>query len=510
MSNSDGVGTQNIVNSQKASVKTSANSQRASDIALDILESIDDYISAFDRNWNFIYINKQCAQDFGLTPKDLLGKNFWKTFPRFIGTELEKNYTEAMNRREIRRFEWKTIYSNKGYREFTVFPSQEGITVYGVDISERKRAQEAMRQSEELFSKAFHGNPAALLITCVADNRFVDVNETCLQLLEYTRNEMVGHSSRELGFYFDYPERERVIAILHESGSVRNVEMQLKTKSGKVLNTLVSFEAVNINGERHFLSFIMDITEPKRLQRDLEEYAKNLEAIVEERTRQLKDKERLAAIGQTAGMVGHDLRNPLQSVVSSVFLIRKDLTALPQSAEAADISFEIESIHEQTEYMDKIISDLQDYARPLRPDLVESDVKSVIVSALACFDIPPNIEANAVFNDNLPTIRTDPLLLKRVLVNLATNAAQAMPSGGKLTVRAFGKDKRAFITVEDTGVGIPLEVQNKLFTPLFTTKSKGQGLGLAVVKRLVDALGGSIGFASEEGKGTKFVIELPI
>lgn len=97
-----------------------------------------------------------------------------------------------------------------------------------------------------------------------------------------------------------------------------------------------------------------------------------------------------------------------------------------------------------------------------------------------------------------------------MLTNLITNAVQAMPDGGKLTVKGYIEKGNAYLIVEDTGVGIPKEVQPKLFTPMMTTKAKGQGLGLAVVKRLVEALGGKISFESQEGKGTRFIIALPV
>jgi PAS domain S-box-containing protein len=118
------------------------NEERRLRIAEDILESIDDYISAFDRNWNFIFVNRTTANGFGYNVEELLGKNLWETFSHFVGTELERNYREAMSKREIRRFEWKTLYAHAGYREFTVFPSAEGITVYGIDITERKLLQQ--------------------------------------------------------------------------------------------------------------------------------------------------------------------------------------------------------------------------------------------------------------------------------------------------------------------------------------------------------------------------------
>ena len=104
---------------------------------------------------------------------------------------------------------------------------------------------------------------------------------------------------------------------------------------------------------------------------------------------------------------------------------------------------------------------------------------------------------------------SDPDLLKRILSNLVSNAVQAMPQGGTLDIRAFKDADAVVITVEDTGVGIPEEVRPKLFTPLFTTKSKGQGFGLAVVKRMTEALGGKVSLESEVGKGTTFIILLP-
>ena len=110
----------------------------------------------------------------------------------------------------------------------------------------------------------------------------------------------------------------------------------------------------------------------------------------------------------------------------------------------------------------------------------------------------------------LPKLKADPTFIRRALTNLVNNAIQAMPDGGKLEIAGYTQDGFVCLTVADTGVGISEEVKSKLFTPMFTTKAKGQGLGLAVVKRLVEAQGGSIYFESEMGKGTKFIIKLPL
>ena len=290
---------------------------------------------------------------------------------------------------------------------------------------------------------------------------------------------------------------------------VKNQEEIIRTPaSGELRYRQVSSAPVrdsegNIIGS---VSVVRDITELKQLQNRLQEHAENLEKLVEERTKQLKDSERLVAIGQTAGMVGHDIRNPLQAISGDLYLIREELRSMPKS-EAMEES--VEAIEENTAYINKIVSDLQDYTRPLTPNIVEVNIKDLINSTLIVVNIPENIKTEVTIQENL-SLKVDPIYLRRALTNLTTNAVQAMPNGGKLTIKVLSNKDRTIISVKDTGVGIPEEAKPNLFKPLFTTKSKGQGLGLAVVKRLTEALGGTVTFESQEGKGAKFIIELPL
>jgi len=169
----------------------------------------------------------------------------------------------------------------------------------------------------------------------------------------------------------------------------------------------------------------------------------------------------------------------------------------------------IAAIEENIFYINKIVSDLQDYTRPLNPSIKETDVKSLLENII--FTIKTQRIKTSIMVEQGLTIKTDSDYLRRILTNLLINAVQAMPNEGSLIVQVKRSEhSTAVFTVEDTGVGIPEDIKGKLFTPLFTTKSKGQGLGLAVVKRLVEGLNGSIRVESEEGRGTKFVIELPI
>ena len=237
--------------------------------------------------------------------------------------------------------------------------------------------------------------------------------------------------------------------------------------------------------------------------------AEHLEELVEERTKLLKDSERLAAIGATAGMVGHDIRNPLQAIASDVFLLRSDLSVFPEGEEKEGMKESLDGIEKNIEYINKIIQDLQDFAKTPKPAIQETHLNELYKECTLKMEIPVNIEVSWEVTEDAEILETDPVMLKRILSNLVSNAVQAMPQGGKICLRAYRDADDTVITVHDTGMGIPEEVRPRLFTPLFTTKSKGQGFGLAVVKRMTEALGGTVTFESRNNEGTTFIVRLP-
>jgi signal transduction histidine kinase len=218
--------------------------------------------------------------------------------------------------------------------------------------------------------------------------------------------------------------------------------------------------------------------------------------------------ERLAAIGETAGMIGHDIRNPLQAIVSELFLARQ-VMAEAKDKNTSEALESIDSIQEQVDYISKIVQDLQDYARPLKVEYVDVFVQDLIFKVFKTIPVPDKVKLKIDVRGNMK-FKTDATFVMRALTNLVINAVQAMPDGGELSLTAYPKETSVIIAIADTGEGIPEEAKPNLFKPLFTTKSKGQGLGLAVVKRLVESLGGKVSFESEIGKGTKFTVELPV
>jgi signal transduction histidine kinase len=208
-------------------------------------------------------------------------------------------------------------------------------------------------------------------------------------------------------------------------------------------------------------------------------------------------------------MVGHDIRNPLQAITSDIYLAKKDLAYIPESTEKNNALESLGEIEKNVDYINKIVVDLQDFARPLSPKLEKTILEQIVQTVLATLKIPENITVTYSIAKGFPILLTDPSYIQRILTNLSNNAIQAMPNGGKLTIAATAQNSKVAITVQDTGEGIPETVRSKIFTPLTTTKAKGQGFGLSVVKRFTEAMGGTVKFESEVEKGTKFIVELP-
>ncbi len=253
-----------------------------------------------------------------------------------------------------------------------------------------------------------------------------------------------------------------------------------------------------------------DITEKRELEDKLDSHMKHLEKLVSYQVEQLKNAERLSAIGQTAGMIGHDIKNPLQSLWNETYLTKKDIADLPESEVKNSIKESISNMEKSMSYIDKIVSDLQDFAKTPKPTLEQVAVEKIIHEVISSMDIPETIQVSLLLEDGSLALKTDPTYMKRILTNLISNAIQAMANGGIVSVKVKRTIDKALLTIEDTGQGIPFEVRDKIFMPLVTTKTKGQGFGLAIVKKLAEALNGNVTFESELGKGTRFNVELPL
>ncbi len=238
--------------------------------------------------------------------------------------------------------------------------------------------------------------------------------------------------------------------------------------------------------EVEVVGYWSDITEHKKLQE------------------KLLRSERLATIGELAAMVGHDLRNPLQSIGGATYYLEKKCGPNFDSKEREML----EVIKSGVKYSDRIISDLLGYSRELKLELEPIGLWKFIQDTLNLLTIPENIEVVMNTPEEI-FLNVDVNQMQRALMNLVENAVDAMPNGGKITIEGRGVNEVVEISITDTGIGISKDNLARIWTPLYTTKSKGIGLGLAVTKRITEAHNGSVDVESVVGQGSKFTIRIP-
>lgn len=225
---------------------------------------------------------------------------------------------------------------------------------------------------------------------------------------------------------------------------------------------------------------------------------------------QLIRSEKLAAIGQLAGAVGHELRNPLGAIKNAVYYVKGKVAKSELGEKEPRVIEFLDIADDEVNSSNKIINDLLGFSRVGKPAVSPARIKEVIDDALSHLTIPENIEVGKKLDADLPEVNIDTDQTRQVLVNMIMNAVQAMPEGGKLTIGAKRRDKFLEVEISDTGCGIPREAIGKIFDPLFTTRAKGIGLGLAVCKAIIDRHGGNIEVESKVGKGATFTIRLPL
>jgi len=377
-------------------------------------------------------------------------------------------------------------------------------------LARHKKVEEALRESEEKYRELINGmNDTAWVIDF--DGKFIDVNDAAVKVLGYSREELLSMGPPDIDTSLTAEQIKDLIKRM-PTDEIQVFETTHTTKDGKTIPVEISSSLVTYKGKRAILSIARNITERKKMEKELKRYSVQLEELVEERTKELKEAqeqllkaERLAAIGEVAAMVGHDLRNPLTGIAGAAYYLKTKLS--PKMDEKTKEM--LEYIEKDIEYSNNIITDLLEYSTEIRLETTQTNPKSIMDEALPLVKFPPNVQVLNL-TKNTPKIEVDVEKMKRVFVNIMKNAIDAMPEGGKLTITSKESNGNLEIAFADTGEGMTKEILDKLWTPLFTTKAKGMGLGLSICKRLVDAHEGNISAESKVGEGTIFTVTVPI
>ena len=330
-----------------------------------------------------------------------------------------------------------------------------------------------------------------------------------------TKEDLIGNNVFSFLAQQDQHETAKTLSKNLKTNTHWKGEITVATKDGTTFPAEVSVTAIQDDSGKHkgFVVIANDATKRKQIEETIQNYSEHLEDLVQQRTLALEESqerlvktERLAAIGQAATMVGHDLRNPLQAIENATHFINTELKDLPISQKTKET---IKIIHKSIVYADKIVNDLLYFASTRKPAFIKENVNEIIKDSLSNVHVPKNVKTVVDFDDSCETA-ADRDMLKRVFINFAVNGMQAMEkTGGTLKVSTRRTKGYVEIKFEDTGIGIKKENMKKIFTPFFTTKAKGMGLGLPTCKRIIEIHNGFITVNSKTNVGSTFTINLP-
>jgi PAS domain S-box-containing protein len=373
----------------------------------------------------------------------------------------------------------------------TIFASQAAQLIVNAQLFERVRHSE--ERHRQIFESALDG-----LYRSTTEGRLVTVNPSLASMLGYgASHELEGANLLDL--FADREEAERLFGELRERGQALDMECELRRRAGDSLATRISVRAVTdeSDGKVYHLGIVRDVTEQKRL------------------SEQLVVSEQLAVVGEMVAGVAHEVRNPLCGITTTVSALARRLEDREEMRPFVDV------IMTEAGHLNHLMEQLLEHSRPVRPDGDGADVGQLIREVIS--EWMGQAEAKGVAlafecGGELPGLRLDKRKMHGVFVNLIDNALHHTSAGGSVQIVATPpvasewKSARAEVRVEvrDTGAGITPDKLPKIFDPFFTTRTTGTGLGLAIVQKTIHDHGGTITARSEPGKGTAFVIALPL
>jgi PAS domain S-box-containing protein len=486
-----------------------------------IIESAMDGIVTVDADQQIVLFNRAAEEMFGRCADEVLGRQLELLIPGGI-IDATGDQIATFGQTSVTAGRMGLLGAISGRRadgsEFPIEASisqvatgdQKFFTIILRDITGRTRAEEKLRKSEERFSKAFRVGVYPLSITRLADGLYIDVNDSFLRAVGYSREQVIGHTSVELGLWTEPERRAGIVADLEAGRSVREVELRYRNKRGEERVWLVSADIIEIDGERCIIGTRNDITERQKAEEEVRRLNAELERRVEERTAQLETSNK--ELESFCYSVSHDLRAPLRSITGFSKALAEDYH---EKLDETGRNY-LDRVCAATENMAQLIDDLLDLSRVTRAEMKREkiDLGAIARSVVAEHRrFEPERRVSVDIEDDL-VAEGDRALMRVVLENLLSNAWKFTSKNDEARIefgRAADKGNGCF-RVRDNGAGFDMAYANKLFGPfqrLHSVKQyPGTGIGLATVQRIIRRHGGRVWAEAEVDKGATFYFTL--
>ncbi len=467
--------------------------------------TVDDFLYILNDEWKIIDMNLSMCNRLGYLKEELQNRPIGSLLLEEQGQQVESIFDSLLEG----QMDYCTIpMVTKGGKKIPIETKlkrgfwDEQAVVFGAskDISK-------LRLSEEKFSTAFHSNSGLMSISDLESGCYLDVNNAFLEAVEFSREELIGRKGTELGLFPDSGFEVRKFDKIKKEKSIRKYEVNWRTKSGEIRVGLLSADTIFIGDRKCMLSVTIDITERKRA----EEEASKARIEAEEANR---------AKSEFLSRMSHELRTPMNSILGFGQLLEMGKLDGPQKRG-------VKHIMQSGRHLLNLINEVLDISRieagRLELSIEPVSLENVIYEMIDL--VQPQVEKNnlnltfVVTESSRLCVKVDRQRFKQIILNIVNNAVKYNRKGGSVTIETEKVNQRGQtairILVRDTGLGIAEEDIDKLFTPFERigaekTSTEGTGLGLAVVKKLTEAMAGNVGLTSKEGEGSTFWVEFPL